>query len=168
MIVVAILGVLAAVAIPAFAGYQRRARTSEVPSNLNSLFKLATSLYSSEYTGRGIAATAVRSCIASPTVLTPTTPGSTKQVFVAHGGFKQLGFSSGDLVYYGYQIASTGVPDELYCAATHILNQSLYTFSAHGDLDSDGVRSTFELAVNSDSNGQLKHGVGIYIINELE
>ena len=168
MIVVAILGVLAAVAIPAFTGYQRRARTSEVPSNLNSLYKLATSLYSSEYTARGIAATAVRSCVASPTALTPAAPASTKQVFVAREGFSQLGFASADLVYFGYEIVSVGVVGDLYCASSHTSNQVLYTFIAHGDLDDDGVQSTFELSVSSDSNGQPRHGVGMYVVHEIE
>lgn len=168
MIVVAILGVLAAVAIPAFAGYQRRARTSEVPNNLNSLFKLATSLYSSEYTGRGAGATAVRSCIASPTALTPSSPNAMKQRFVARDGFLQLGFTSADPVYFGYEIASVGTAGNLTCATTHVVGASLYTFIAHGDLDSDGDQSTFEIAVNADSNGQLRHGVGIYVEKEIE
>lgn len=168
MIVVAILGVLAAVAIPAFTGYQRRARTAEVPNNLNSLYKLATSLYASEYTGRGADATSVRSCIASPTGLTPASPGSTKQVFVAVEGFSQLGFTSSDPVYFGYEIASAGVVGDLYCASDHTSNQNLYTFSAHGDLDDDNEMSTFELSVSSDTNGQLRHAVGMYIVHEIE
>jgi type IV pilus assembly protein PilA len=39
MIVVAILGILAALAIPAFVGYVRRSKTAEATGNLNELFK---------------------------------------------------------------------------------------------------------------------------------
>ena len=41
MITVAILGVLAALAIPAFTAYVARAKTSEASSNINQLFKSA-------------------------------------------------------------------------------------------------------------------------------
>ena len=46
MIVVAILGILAALAIPAFIGYVRRSKTSEATGNLNSMFKSAASYFS--------------------------------------------------------------------------------------------------------------------------
>ncbi|MEM9189210.1 MAG: prepilin-type N-terminal cleavage/methylation domain-containing protein, partial [Myxococcota bacterium] len=50
MIVVAIIGILAAIALPAFIGYVRRSKTSEATSNLKSLFTGATQYYSSERT----------------------------------------------------------------------------------------------------------------------
>jgi type IV pilus assembly protein PilA len=48
MIVVAIIGILAAVAIPAFIGYMRRAKTSEAGANLKNLFTLAAGYYENE------------------------------------------------------------------------------------------------------------------------
>ena len=41
MIVVAIIGILAAIAIPAFIGYMRRSKTSEAAANLKNLYTLA-------------------------------------------------------------------------------------------------------------------------------
>jgi type IV pilus assembly protein PilA len=168
MVVVAILGILAAVAIPAFMGYKRRASTSEAPLQLNNLYKLATSLYAAEYTGRGVGTVAVRSCVVSPTPLTPAAPGSSKQPFVAALGFEQLGFSVGDLVQYGYLIESTGLPTQISCSSSHVVNQPIYTFTAIGDLDGDSVRSTFELAVAADMHAQLYHAPAIYLVNESE
>ena len=48
MIVVAIIGILAAIAIPAFIGYVRRSKTSEATGNLKSIFLGATSYYNGE------------------------------------------------------------------------------------------------------------------------
>ena len=168
MVVIAILGLLAAVAVPAFLGYKRRASTSEAPLQLNNLFKLSAALFNAEYTGRGVTNVAVRSCVASPTALTPAIPGSNKQPFVAIGGFEQLGFAVGDMVQFAYLIESSGLPGQLFCSSTHVANQNIYTFTAHGDLDGDSSMSTFELAVGSDRHAQLYHAPQIYIHDELE
>src|SRR5690606_2069197 len=48
MIVVAIIGILAAIAIPAFIGYVRRSKTSEAASNLKNLFTAAAGYYNQE------------------------------------------------------------------------------------------------------------------------
>lgn len=168
MVVIAILGLLAAVAVPAFLGYKRRASTSEAPLQLNNLFKLSAALFNAEYTGRGVSNVAVRSCVASPTALTPGTPGSSRQPFVAIGGFEQLGFTVGDMVQFSYLIESSGQPGALFCSSAHVVYQAIYTFTAHGDLDGDGSRSTFELAVGSDSHAQLYHAPHFFIHDELE
>jgi type IV pilus assembly protein PilA len=168
MVVVAILGILAAIAIPAFLGYQRRSKAAEAPLQLNNLFKLAAALFNAEYTGRGMSNVAVRSCVASPTSLTPAVPGTTKQYFVAAGGFEQLGFVVGDTVQYSYAIESTGLPNELFCSSTGVENTVIYTFIAHGDLDGDNLMSTFELAVGSDSHAQLYHAAHLHIDQEIE
>lgn len=168
MVVVAILGILAAVAVPAFLGYRRRAHTAEVPLNLNNMYKLAASLYSSEYTGRGATSLAVRSCVASPSALTPATPGSTKQSFVPTLGFQQLGFTVSDMVLYGYAIDSIGLPAELFCSSAGVVNSPVYTFRAQGDLDADTILSTFELAVGSDHHGHLYHAAQMFTQSETE
>ena len=48
MIVVAIIGILAAIAIPNFLKYQLRAKFGEIPTNVNALFKAEESLRQSE------------------------------------------------------------------------------------------------------------------------
>jgi type IV pilus assembly protein PilA len=168
MVVVAILGLLAAIAVPAFMGYKRRANASEVPLNLNNLFKLSAALFNSEYTTRGTLGVGHRSCVASPTALTPATPFAGKQPFDPVGGFLQLGFFVADPVLYGYGLESIGVANQLTCSSVHLQNVPIYTFFAHGDLDGDTQLSTFEMAVSADSHAQLYHAAGLYIVDETE
>ncbi len=169
MVVVAILGVLAAIAIPSFTSYVRRARSSEAVQNLSTLYASAAALYLWERAERGVTATVVTSCIAEPTPRTPSVPGREKQPFVSVGGFLQLGFKLADLVYYGYGFDSVGTVGKLACFPGGLGNSpNLYTFYANGDLDGDGTLSTFELAVGSSETNQLYHSRGMYIVNETE
>jgi type IV pilus assembly protein PilA len=162
MIVVAILGILAALAIPAFIGYVRRAKTSEATGNLSSMFKSAASYMNAERQGQGVGAANGAYCSVGSDSLTPT-PNANKQQFSAGANAQALGFSIADFVYFGYGISSNASK----CGWT--ANQALvYTFFAQGDLDADGVRSTFELATATDKDTTLYHAKGFYIANEIE
>ena len=161
MVVVAILGVLAAIAIPAFSGFVRRSKTAEAGQNLNVLFKLAASYMAQEYASRGTTAPIPGTyCSVGSDALTPT-PNATKQAFAASDNGQALGFAIADLVYFGYGIIGSNqcgwLPDA-----------PIYTFYAQGDLDGDGQRSTFEMAVGTDESRTLRHARGLYIQNELE
>jgi prepilin-type N-terminal cleavage/methylation domain-containing protein len=169
MVVVSILGVLAAIAVPSFMAYMHRARTTEAVQNLNTLYGAAAALYVWERADRGVTATVVTSCVAEPTPRTPAAPMRDKQPFVATGGFLQLGFKVADLIYYGYGFQSVGAPATLTCfPGGRGNNPDLYTFFANGDLDGDGTLSTFELAVGSSETNQLYHSRGLFITNEVE
>ena len=54
MIVVAIIGILAAIAIPAFVNYVKRSKTSEAGANLKSLFTGAAAYYERENWTQGL------------------------------------------------------------------------------------------------------------------
>ena len=162
MIVVAILGILAALAIPAFIGYVRRSKTSEATGNLNSLFKSAASYFNQERSGRAIDSSTASYCTVDNDSLNPTDPGPDKQQFVAQSNADALGFKIADYVYFGYGISDASAK------CMNSAGDDVYTFFANGDLDGDDVNSTFELATSVHTDMTLYHARGFYIINEVE
>jgi type IV pilus assembly protein PilA len=164
MIVVAILGILAALAIPAFIGYVRRSKTSEATGNLNSLFKSAASYMAAERTEQGMSAGSSSYCIVGTDAMNPT-PNANKQQFNAAANAQALGFSIADFVYFGYALSSAVATGT--CGITANAN-SVYTFAAFGNLDGDTSLSTFELAAGTDKDATLYHAKGFYINNEIE
>jgi type IV pilus assembly protein PilA len=177
MIVVAIIGILAALAIPAFVGYIRRAKTAEASTNVRNIFVGAASYYQSETWGRGVimAGTAMASVYCTvPNAQTTNTPGASKTQldfemtepasFAGMGGTggAGLGWTVADPVYYRYHILNSTN------ACGNMVNVAQYTFQAQGDLDGDGALSTFELAAASDASNNLMRAPGFYIVNELE
>ena len=118
MIVVAIIGILSAIAIPNFIQFQLRSKTSEVKTNIAGI-RTAQDAYFSEFgTYLGAAMT--------PTVA----PSAQKNPWAGAGlaAFNQLGFAPEGEVYFVY-------------AANGIANA--FSIAAIGDLDSDGTPSQF-------------------------
>jgi len=168
MVVVAILGVLAAIAVPSFIGYVRRSRTAEAVQTLGSLYTSAASLYVAEHAGRHVTSTVVTACVAEPATLSPAIPGAAKQRFTGGAGFDQLAFKITDFVFYGYGISSVGQPGGITCFSNSAVVSNVYTFYARGDLDADGTQSTFELSVGSNGAHQLYHARGMYVARDSE
>lgn len=168
MIVVAIIGVLAAIAIPAFVNYVKKSKTSEAGSNLKSLFTGAAGYYQEERFAQGLVAAgggATSSTNCTVAAVTPAYTASNNKVsfdFSADMSFHALGFNISDPVYYQYIIA--GSTD----SCGHTVNSSLYSFQAVGDLDGDGATSLFEVSAGSDADNNLYRSPGIYVNNELE
>ena len=164
MITVAILGVLAALAIPTFTSYVARAKSSEATSNLNQLFKSAASYYTSDIGGKGMTASITGNCTVEDGGPEPPTPSGKKQQFVprGHRAFEALHISIGDFVYFSYGLRGAGD------SCGHSADEALYTFYANGDLDEDGTLSTFELSAGSDPANLFYHARGLYISNETE
>ena len=63
MIVVAILGILAAVAIPAFINYMRKAKTSEATLNIDRIFEGGITYFEAEHVARGVTGTILQHCL---------------------------------------------------------------------------------------------------------
>lgn len=170
MIVVAIIGILAALAIPAFIGYVRRSKTAEAGSNLRNMFQGAASYYQREqWATRGVTrgtSTASSACtVAGSMVCTMNTPGTGKTQIdfqLEATSFRDIGFSIADPVYFQYCI--DGSTD----SCGHMGGENLYSFQAVGDLDGDMSTSLFELAAGSSQDNELMRAPGLYILNELE
>lgn len=164
MIVVVILSILAAIAIPQFIGYVRRAKTVEATGNVNNLFKGAVSYWETERTARGINAATNANCTVTAVAAINPTPNQNKQTFnfSSIASYNSLGFAVSDFIYFGYSIPSSTA------ACSNMASTAQYTFLATGDLDGDGAQSGFELSVGSDANNTLYHARGFYITNEIE
>jgi prepilin-type N-terminal cleavage/methylation domain-containing protein len=165
MITIAILGILAALAIPSFTAYVSRAKTAEVSANLNQMFKGAAAYYAGDLAGKGVTSTVSSSCIVPDAVASPATPSDAKQRFTPDASFKAIRFFISDYVYFSYGLSSADPTST--CGHTKNTGR-LYTFYANGDLDRDAILSTFELGVGSDSSNTLFHTRGFYVANELE
>lgn len=174
MIVVAIIGVLAAIAIPNFLDYVKRSKTAEANGNLKSLFTGAAAYYSSEIGSRGIAATPdvpVTRCVVASAV-TGNTPGDQKSQIdwttdASQPTFQALQSQVADPVYYQYEVIASGTVTA-DCGDETEANTQIYQMQAHGNLDGDGTPSLFELAVGVDENNALFRGGSIWSENPLE
>jgi type II secretory pathway pseudopilin PulG len=167
MVAVSIVGILSATAIPAFSGMVARSKTSEVSANLNSMFKLASAYYLAERGGQGHVAGVTGYCSVDDAGPLPAQVLAKKQQvsFSDEPAFRALGFSIADFTYFSYGLASKG---GLGACDQEPNTVDLYTFFAHGDLDGDGLESTFELAAGSDANNVLYHSRAFFIAQEIE
>ncbi len=140
MIVVAIIGILASVAIPAFLKYTYRAKTTEADVTLRDLWKRVMGYRMVEHTPPG-AMSPVRQFPAS----TPITPAGTccgvsgpggkcepNAAFWTHPTWQALGFQEERAHFYRYEITTDNVT-----------TPNSFTVSAYGDLDCNGIESTF-------------------------
>jgi type IV pilus assembly protein PilA len=126
MIVVAIIGILAAIAIPNFLRFQLKAKSSEGKTNLAAI-RTAEQSYYSEF---GVYVSADQS---------PAAPGgSQKQAFVANGtnnggsdpGFTTLGWSPEGNVYFSYGVDSGTAGNGFFAVA-------------NADIDADGTNQAW-------------------------
>lgn len=164
MIVVAILGILAAIAIPTFVLFINRSKSAEASSNIKNMFVAAASYYSGELTGQTINASTGGYCTVGSAGPVPLVPTDVKQRFAPPDPvFTAIGFHIADSVYYSYQMVSTSTQ-----CGTQPNNLDIYTIAANGDLDNDGTLSTFELAVGSDVSNTLYHAKGLHVVDEME
>lgn len=166
MIAVAIIGVLAAVALPSFLNYTARAKSSESVNNLKAIYTHATAYYTGIRAAAGLGANMVGRCIVGSSAGTvPATPTSFAQTanFPADAAFQSLGIPTAENIFYGYGIVSGGATCGVAANRTDV-----YTFYAQGDLDGDAMLSRFELACGSNVDAELYRAPGFFVVNELE
>ena len=125
MIVVAIIGILSAVAIPNFINFRYKAKTSEARANLGAI-RTCEEAYMAELE-------CYRACTASPAANTLAANDDViKYDWADAGGFEAIGFRPTGQVYYQYTVTCVDVTSD-------------FTGTAQGDLDDDGVASTFTI-----------------------
>jgi len=164
MIVVAILGILAAIAIPAFVTYVRRAKTVEATENVSKMFDAAATYYAKERIGSGLTATMQVHCVASSGTDSKT-PTDQKQTGTFAGGFdKATGIGFGvENAYYKYAMNSLSAG-----CNKKSTDGELMQLQAIGNLDNDTTTSLFQLSAGATADNELYHAQGFYIQNETE
>ncbi|MCA9581731.1 MAG: prepilin-type N-terminal cleavage/methylation domain-containing protein, partial [Myxococcales bacterium] len=103
MIVIAIIGVLASVAIPAFGTYMKRAKGGEIPSNFSAIYRGMNAYWESPFQGQqGLGQTAASHCRlddggfnADAVPPTPPTPEKRTGDWSTAQGFKDISFAPG-------------------------------------------------------------------------
>ena len=118
MIVVAIIGILAAIAIPSFVAMQQRAKRSELPMNLDAI-RTAEKAYKAEYD------------IYVACALNPGVPSAQPQAWgTPAGGWDQIGWEPDGLVRSVYEVQAP--------TSTEFLAY------AEADIDEDATNCRFE------------------------
>jgi len=100
MIVVAIIGILAAIAIPNFLRYQLKSKTSEAKTNMGAI-KTSEEAFAAENDE-------YLTCASTPTGNADQTK-TVWAVITAGSGFDAIGFEPAGDVYYRYGVAATAV-----------------------------------------------------------
>ena len=138
MIVVAILGILAAVAIPAFLNYMKRSKTSEASINIKTIMDGAVTYFDAEHGAKS-------HFLPADKMLTPAAikKGEKNLVkdeltkFTGDATWAALGFAPDRDFYFSYSFLQD-------CAADSACKDgNKATVAAYADLDADGTPSTF-------------------------
>jgi type IV pilus assembly protein PilA len=134
MIVVAIIGILAAIAIPNFIRFQLRSKAAEGKTNLAAI-RTAQEGYASEF-GTYVESTE------SPSALDPSNLSADKQDWVDNGGFGVVGWAPEGETYYSYAVEAF---DNSGGVCTLGGGAACVQFTAQGgsDIDDDGVLNTW-------------------------
>ena len=157
MIVVAVIGLLAAVAIPAFLKYIRQAKTSEATVNLRKIYDGEIAYYDIDHITRSGDRLSAQFVGAGPHPSTAPS-GTSTSVSWDDPGWIELKFASDAPVRYSYQALVDGEG-----------TSASFTARAQGDLDGDSTTSLFERRGIIDSaTGEVSGGAGVYKANAIE
>jgi len=148
VVVVAVVGVLAAVAIPAFMKYVSKSKSTEATVGVHRLYDAVLAYHAAhKKLPAAIAATPEAGACCHEA------EGECRAGSVDWKAWKALGFSVEGPIRYSYALD---------------VDATSFTARALGDLDCDGTFSTFEMAGRVLPDGTLRGSEGIYKNQELE
>lgn len=167
MVTVAIVGIMAALAIPSYMRYVRRSKTMEASFNVRKLYDASVAYFETDHTDRA-GSIVPRQFPGSGQIYTP---GTSCCLAVGSVGGKciptptqwdnpiwmALNFSEQDPYYYQYGYLSSGTD-----------SSATFRAGAYGDLDCDSLTSTFERIGSVSSDRTVTGGWGMYVNNDIE
>jgi type IV pilus assembly protein PilA len=139
-VVVAIIGILSAVAIPAFMRFQLRAKAVEAGVNLQAISKAEESHFAEFGT-----------YVSVPAAVPAVSPGTMKVAWPGSPEFGILGWAPEGSVYFQYVVSADNAG-----GGSSILR---YTAEAAGDLDANGQSSFFAYVKPAEGSGVGLDGV---------
>jgi prepilin-type N-terminal cleavage/methylation domain-containing protein len=160
MIIVALTGILASVAIPSYVRYVHRSETIEAAMNLRRMYDGAVAYYMSDHAdnlGIGQNKRFPNSC--GPTPATPPKghPLLVDQSAWATPEWSALSFGVTDPLRYSYTFDNNGETGA----------KAFSRMIAQGDLDGDGIPSTFFRTCTGEIDG-IMGGSALFMIDEIE
>ena len=195
MIVVAILGILAAIAIPALSKYMRRAKTSEAKAQIAKMFDASSAYFQEEHVERGavdlisdgaaISDSAPHKCPHQDTAVGGGSAGLTPATAVdcnqgpggrcVPGGAGPSGYAmtlwNDNDVWNGLNFLQEQAHffhyNYIYSNNTSGYGSCQFTSQAFGDLDADSIFSTYERSGAGDQLG-VNAAAGLFIDQEVE
>ena len=143
LVVTAIIGILAAIAVPQYMRFQLRSKSAEAKTNLAAIRSLQLARFG-EF-GRYVAADP------TPAVIPGAVPLSFDPV---SAGFEEIGFAPSKRVYFSYAVAASA-------------DGSGYTAEGAADLDGDALPQYWGLAVPEQAGALVPAHIGCDITNLL-
>ena len=157
MIVVVILGILAAVAIPAFTRYVKRTKTAEAAGNVSRIYQGQVAYYN--LSGERFGSTRF---VNQPLFTPNNNPGAARYpanvtLWTADPQWSAIGFAIPSAHYYAYNSFATTTGDV----------GAYFYARAIGDLDGDDIESTYTVRGEVVAGGEVQR-FAIDIVRELE
>jgi type IV pilus assembly protein PilA len=144
MIVVAIIGILAAIAIPNFLNYQLKSKTAEAKTNIGAI-KTSQEAFKAEHDFYA-------TCVENPALATvgPAKQSWTAAAPAAGDGWLEIGFAPSGDVYYSYEVAIGGTTNTVAIQGIAIGScGDAMSIGAAGNLDGDATNGEFGFRVDS-------------------
>jgi prepilin-type N-terminal cleavage/methylation domain-containing protein len=165
MIVIAIVGVLSAIALPAFSRYVKKSRTAEAVGQLNKMWSGSISYYEADHADTG------------GTILPKQFPGAgltapQEATCCGQPGDKCLASSTvyDDHIWEALSINARDTHSfrPVY-ASVGIHTSAAFVASTYGDLDCDSILSTFQRNGSVDpQTGDVNSATAVYVDREIE
>ena len=163
-IVVCVLGSVLAIFVPAFLRHLRTSKTEEAPLVLEELHQRMATYYEARHDGGRRCLPEAAGPAPAETSEAPARHDFSGSNAPGHATFEAIGFETQRPLRYRYEV----IPRRAGCGIDLEPGHILFTLRATGDLDGDGVRSTYERRATVDENARVQPAGPLFIEHPIE